>query len=311
VLRKTELGQGIPVSNPGGIVFPDWGKAPLADMSVLDSALMFADRISTSPIMGGSTQARNAPRTARGTLALLSEGNLRVDILVSIIQREGLPEVMRQIAGLYSAYLPDEKHFYVTGRDKIRRPEIMARKMIRGQFEFTFKGNSTNTNPEIQRTLAQIRYQVAMTNPLYANDPIKMRELLRDLLMALSDPTADVERILPNLPGMGAEPHAPMTQKDELTMMRMRQPVAVLATDNDLQHLQEIDKLKNSPAIEQWDDVAIALLAQHEIAHLQQQQRKVQQAQVAAANAGGGGEQNLSPGRVSEGSLGDLEGAVQ
>ena len=290
-LTRLAPGDMIPTPDPAGIVFPSWGTAPLADMQIMDVALAFADRIGVPPQFGGSNQSTNAPRTARGTLALLSEGNLKIDVLIGLAQREGFQDLMQQLFGLYSVYMSDEKHFWATGRDRVRRPEMISRRLMRGNYEFRFRGNTVNTNPEVQRTLSQIRYQVASTNPLYQQDPVKFRELLRDFLEAHSDGTS-VERILPDLPGMGPELHPPMSQKDENTAIRLHRPITIHPADNHLQHIAEIDALAASPILDTMDDVAITMLFQHRIAHEQAMARAQQVQRLAepgAQSSDGGG----------------------
>jgi len=283
-------------------VFPSWGTAPLADMQIMDVALSFADRIGVPPQFGGANTS-GSPRTARGTLAIMSEGNLKIDVLIGLAQREGFQELMQQLFGLYSVNMSDEKHFWATGRDRVRRPEMISRRLMRGRYEFRFRGNTVNTNPEVQRTLSQIRYQVASTNPLYAQDPVKFRELLRDFLEAHSDGTS-VERILPDLPGMGAESHPPMPQKDENTAIRLHRPVSVHPADNHLQHIADIDALAASPVFESMDDVAITMLFQHRVGHVQALQRQQQMQSLAepgmqgqgggdGGNSAGGAEQSV------------------
>jgi hypothetical protein len=300
-VRRLRPGDMVPTPDPGGVVFPDWGKAPLSDLTIMESMMMFADRLGTSPLSGGNTQFRNAPRTARGTMALISEGNLKIDVLITMAQKEGFAELLHQLFGLYSTFMPDEKYFWATGHSRKRTPEVAARKMMRGKFIFTFKGNTVNTNPEVQRTLAQMRYQVAATNPLYSQDPVKFRELLRDFLSAHSDGTS-VERILPDLPGQGAESHPPMPQAHENMAMRNHQPVDALWSDNDLQHMSEIQTLYHSPEFDYYDEVAVALVAQHYTSHQQNAARKQQMAALNQQTAGGG-EQSVG--------LGGLEGGVQ
>ena len=301
-------GDMIPSPDPSGIVFPSWGVDPLRDMAIMDVALSMADRVGVSPLTGGSTNTPNAPRTARGTLALISEGNLKVDIIVSLAQKEGFQELMQQLFGLYSVFMPDEKYFWATGGDRKKRPELMSRRLMRGRFQFRFRGNTVNTNPEVQRTLSQIRYQVASTNPLYQSDPVKFRELLRDFLDAHSDGTS-VERILPDLPGMGPESHPPMDQKQEITAMRLHQMVPPLNSDDHLQHMADIDAFVANPAFEQLDEVAVSFIAQHYQAHKQMYQRAQQQAQVQAISAGGG-EQSVGSEMMDVG-MGQFEGGVQ
>jgi hypothetical protein len=271
-------------------------------MNILNTILSFADRVGSSPMNGG-VQAGNSPRTARGTLALISEGNLKIDILIETAQKEGFEELMQQLFGMYESFMPDEKYFWATGKDRKRTPEMMSRKLMRGRFQFRFVGNSVNTNPEVKRTLAQILYQVASTNQLYTQDPVKFRELLRYFIMA-HDANA-VERILPDLPGMGAETHPPMDQDEEIMAMRLHRQVDVLASDNDMQHMAEIDAFTRTQVFEQLDEVTVTLIAQHYSAHEQNSARKQQMS--ALQSAGGAGQ---SQRQMADMGLGNLEGGV-
>jgi len=297
----------IPTNDTSSVVFPTWGSQPLANMNVIDSVLLFADRVSVSPFSGGNTQVRNAPRTARGTLALISEGNIKTDLLVAMAQREGWTELMYQITGLYREFLTDEKHFWATGRDRKRYADLIAPKHLKGKFEFTFSGNTTNTNPEVQRTLSQLRYQVAATNPLYVNSPLRFRELLRDFLLSHSEGT-NVENLLPELPQSGVESHAPMNQKDELTILRMGRPVDILQSDNDPQHIDTIDRFMADPvATASMPQIAVGFIIEHRRRHIVQMNQKMQMAAIQQNNSGGasagGGEQSVA--------LGNLEGGIQ
>jgi hypothetical protein len=301
-------GDMIPSPDPGGIVFPSWGTTPLSDLTIMNQILAFTDRIGTSPMLGGN-QDSSAPRTARGTLALISEGNLKVDTLIDMAQKEGFTELMRQLFGLYSTFMPDEKYFYSTGHDKRFVPEMISRRLMRGNYQFKFRGNTVNTNPEVQRTLSQIRYQVASLDPLYLQDPVKRRELLRDFLSAHTE-GGNVDRILPDLPGGGAEPHMPMSQQQENISMRLHRPVEVLDTDNHLDHIAEIDSETNGPDFDNWDPVAVALLAMHKNAHVQKLARANQVASLqpmgGSAPGGPGGGQR----QMADMGLGNLEGGV-
>ena len=304
-LQNIPPGTLIPTSDINSVVFPSWGTTPLANSNVIESVLLFADRISVSPFSGGNTQVRNAPRTARGTLALISEGNVKTDLLVAMAQREGWQELMFQLAGLYSENLTSEKYFWATGRDKKDYTELIAPQQVRGKYEFAFTGNTTNTNPEVQRTLAQIRYQVGVANPLYQFDLPKLKALLRNFYENFSENT-NIDEYLPDIPGDGSQIHPPMSQKDELTVMRLGRPIDPLLVDNHAEHIEVIDKFMANPeATAGLPPMAVSFIADHRRRHvmmmqIQQQQAALQQQQGTQT---GGGEQSAN--------LAQFEGGVQ
>ncbi len=305
-LKNIPPGTGIPVHDPGAVTIPQWTQTPLANMSMLESVMMFADRITgLSPMSSGSSQMRNAPRTARGTLALISEGNVKTDIIVKMAQEEGWTELMVQLFGLYERYLSGEKWFWVIGADKTRHPASIMPKMLRGRFEYIWQGNTTNSNPEVQRTLAQLRYNTAVANPLYQYDMVAMRELLRDFLMHFSEGT-NPDTILPNLPGQGTASHMPMSQKDENVSMNHGIIIEPLMTDNHQQHIADLDAAVAGAAFEQLPQHVVSLYATHKQRHMQMMADAAAQQRVAQLNSRGGAEQSVPQGDA----MATMEGGV-
>ena len=306
ILTGVQPGQGIPIQDPNGIVFPRFAQEPLANLSAMDSLLLFADRLTVSPMSMGSPQVRNAPRTARGTLALLSEGNVRTDVLVTRFQKTGWSELMAQIMGLYQRWTPDEKWYYVTGQQQPRRVRPAD---IRGRFEYSFTGNTVNTNREVLRTLAQVRYNTIMTHPDMAQDPFARREALRDFLRHWSE-GVDIDRLIPSMPGTGAYQHPPMTQKNENQALVMGFPVDILPTDNHAEHLQVMDEFEKSPAFESMTPEAAAGYAHHKRAHLQAlQSQMTQQTMVVGPGQGNNVPQGMT--QAGGNDMNALEGGVQ
>lgn len=271
ILTGIKPGQGVPIQDPNGVVFPQFAQQPLANLGAMDSLLLFGDRVTVSPMTMGSPQVRNAPRTARGTLALLSEGNVRTDVLVTRFQKTGWAELMHNLMGLYQRWTPDEKWYYVTGQQNPRRVRPAD---IRGRFEYSFTGNTVNTNREVLRSLAQVRYNTIMTHPDMAQDPFARREALRDFLRHWSE-GVDINRLIPQMPGMGAYTHPPMQQRDENQSLARGIPVDVLPTDDDTAHLREMDQFEKSAAFESMSPEATVVYAMHKRQHAQQMQTKM------------------------------------
>jgi hypothetical protein len=220
ILSDIQPGEGIPVSDVNAVFFPKFPQEPLANLSAVDSMLLFADRLTISPQASGSNQTRNAPRTARGTLALLSESGIKTDVVITGLQKGGWKEVFHQIHKLYHAFGDQSKWFKVTGEKDPRRitPEEM-----RGHFDYTFHGNSVNTNREVLRSIAQVRYSTLIVNPLYSQDMNAMLALTADFLRHFGE-GSDPDKLMPKLPGMGGT-HAPMNQRTENQIMAAGRPL--------------------------------------------------------------------------------------
>jgi hypothetical protein len=299
VIRGVKPGEGIPIAERGAIEFPQWTQQPLANLSAMDSILLFADRLTLSPQAAGSSQVRNAPRTARGTLALLSEGAVKTDMIITAAQRGGWRELIHQIHALYAHYGSDEKWFQSTGTMKRDR---ITTKELRGRFDYRFSGNSVNTNREVMRSIAQIRWQMFAGDPQLLQDPEARLELMRNTMEHFSE-GIDVSRVMPRSPSAGGS-HPPLDQATETRMILQGVPVEALLLDNHTEHIAELDRLSGTKEFEQLDQWQVAMLAQHKQQHVQM--LLSQQAQGGLAGGPGAGAVNNVPT-----DLGDLEGGVQ
>lgn len=279
VLSNIEYGEGIPIADPQGIVFPQFPQTPLANLSTMDTLLLFADRLTISPQSVGSSQVRNSPRTARGTLALLSEAGVKTDILITAMQNGGWRELIHQTHSLYEAFGPDEKWFYVTGQAK---PHRITNKELRGRYEYTFSGNTTNTNPEVMRMHSQVRYTTLAAEPMYMQDMTARQYLIKDFLRWNGE-GIDIDRATPQIPGQGGT-HPPMDQGTELQIMR-HLPLDVLPMDDDASHMQIIDQYRQSKEFEMLTEWQISLVASHYNQHAQQLVGKQQQGPIQAGGA--------------------------
>ena len=290
-------GQGIPIGDPAGVIFPRFAQEPLANLSAMDSLLLFADRLTLSPQSVGSSQVRNAPRTARGTLALLSEAGVKVDGFIMAAQKGGWRELIHQIHALYAEFGPDEKFFQIVGEDAWRG---IKREDLRGRFNYKFSGNTVNTNREVMRTIAQVRLTTLIGLPLYQTDLQAQQRLIRNFLQHF-DEGANIDELVPAMPGGGGGPHPPMNQKTELELMMQGQQVSVLPLDQHAEHMQIIQKFIGGRRFADASPEMVANIA----AHFQEHAQLLVQQQT---RTGGPGQGNNVP--VGAG-LGNLEGGVQ
>ena len=127
-------------------------------------------------------------------MALLGESHVKTDMLITRLQRGAWTELMEQLFGLYQEFCPDEKWYYVT-RNNQRQRQRISRQMLRGRYEFTFKGNTVNTNRQFMQTMAQVRLNTGMSLPDTATDPLVRENLWKDFLKHWGD-GADISRDL-------------------------------------------------------------------------------------------------------------------
>jgi len=298
VLSNLEPGQGIPIADPNGLVFPKFPQQPLANLSAMDSLLLFADRLTVSPQAAGSNQTRNAPRTARGTLALLSEAGIKTDLFITGAQRGGWREVCHQIHGLEAFFGDEEKFYYVTGE---HRAQKITQKELAGRFMYTFSGNSVNTNREVMRNIAQVRFATLAPDPLMMQDLQARQELIKDFLSHFGE-GVDTEKITPRVPGQSGQ-RSPLPAKTGVTMMKQGQKLDAHPMENHEEYIAHIDQLRNSKAFELLSPDAVAALAYNYGQHTAMLQQQMQQA--------GGPPQGAGAGNQIPVELGDMEGGVQ
>lgn len=296
ILSNIQPGQLIPVSDINAISFPSFPQQPLANLQEMDTLLVFADRLTIAPQSGGSSQVRNNPRTARGQLALLSEASVKTDMMITGFQKTGWPELMNQIHALYHHFGPEEKYFYVTGTTKQQK---ITQEQLRGRYEYSFSGNTTNTNREVQRIMLQQLAGMVLPDPLLGMDMNARQDIITAMYKLFGQ---GLKLRTPKLPGQGATNRLPASQQDELRMMQSGIPVDALPTDNDAEHLGVINKFMGAKEAEKWEEWQIGLVAAHAIQHQRQLSLKQAQGQLDA----GGSQANNTPQQ-----LGDLEGGVQ
>lgn len=298
ILKNIAPGQGIPLGDVNGLVFPSFPQQPLANLSAVDSMLLFADRLTLSPQATGSSQARNSPRTARGTLALLSEGNVKTDMTITAAQRGGWRELIHQIHALESRFGEEEKWFHVIGETKPRR---ITQAEMRGRFMYRFSGNSVNTNREVMRTIAQVRFNTLAGDPMYMQDLQARQHLIKDFLRHFGEGT-NVDVLLPKIPGQSGT-RLPMDPRTAIRIIMAGQTVNAVPMEDHAAYVDFISRFSQTKEFDNMPEYQAALIGNL----LQQHQQLLLQQQQQGGVAGGPGAGNNVP---QGGELGDLEGGV-
>lgn len=280
VLSGIKPGEWLPVGDVNAIKFPDFAQEPLQMFHAsFDTLLGYADSLTFSPTVAGNTNFRNAPRTARGTLAMMDASEEKLSSLVEKSQATSWKEMVRQVASLYAAYIGIDKWYRVTGEAETRR---ISPRELRQNWQFEYTGSLTSVNREVQQALAERRYMALRVDPLYQQDPKAHQALVDDYLQHMTT-GKDHKSMVPQLAGEGGYPHPPMTQKQELRILTEGQMVEVLPIDDHEQHLQVLEKFIMSDAFEAIPSYAVAVIRHH----LNQHQKAAASAQQTQAQGGG------------------------
>lgn len=114
----------------------------------------------------------NAPRTARGTLAIIGESNI-VQEFHLLLAQETLAEVLHQLDGLIEQHVPPEVRFSITGKEE----RVLRREAFRTRVRYFLSGNTVNTNPQVRMQIAQFLNEILAGHPFMTGQFIQMPEM--------------------------------------------------------------------------------------------------------------------------------------
>jgi hypothetical protein len=222
-------------------------------------------------------------------------------------------ELTEQLFGLYKDFCPDEKWYYVTRKDDVI-PKRMSKEQLRGRYEFSFTGNTINTNREALRNQAQIRFATLITLPDYQMDPEARNALIENFLDHWGD-GSDKRRLLPALPGQGSFDHPPIGQQEENHILEQGIPLMALPTDNHADHLRHMASFENSKPFDLMEPHAVGVWVAHKRQHQVYLEQQMRQSMISGQGAQGVMANNVPTGESMGNSgtgagLGTLEGGV-
>jgi hypothetical protein len=239
--------------------------------------------------LGRQSDRPNAPRTARQTVALLEEGNVRLSLDATVL-REDMALVLAHFWDLEYMFSPEQTFFRVTEEDADglfpvnNGASILTLEDRDGRYDFRLKFANSVWSKEANKEQALARYQLDLQNPLIAQNPQALWQTTKDAHEALGDP--NFEQIVPKPPA----PDLPVDPKDEYVKLLHGEPIQVNPLDNDqlhlIRHMQDLKKGETDP---NKDPDAIQKLIVHYHEHIAQlQQKKMQQAVIEQAVAAAG-----------------------
>jgi len=181
----------------GDMAEAEWWQPPDAPQSSFQEEAGLVDY--AERIFGVSEQKVGRTEAGRKTLGEVeiveAQGNVRFDDMVNTVQGVtdfeggwGLREVAYQLMGLTVQFEDDEKVFRVLSKEgdlrfeKLRKPESIEEAI--GAYDYIPQGNTMTSNRVRQRQEAGMLYEALMQNPLVINDPRRVWQITRKLLLA-------------------------------------------------------------------------------------------------------------------------------
>jgi hypothetical protein len=237
--------------------------------------------------LGRASDRPNAPKTARQTVALLEEGNVRISLDTKVLQ-EDMALVLQHFWQLEWAFSPPQTFFRVTEDDAnglfpVKDGGAWITEEDRdGRYDFRLKFANSVWSREAGKEKTLARYQIDMQNPLIIQNPAALWEITNEVHSALGDD--NFASLVPKPPA----PDAPCDPKQEWSRLQEgEQDVHVNPQDNDqlhmIRHMRDIQSAQGDPAC---DKQALQMLIAHYMQHVEQlQQKKIVQAVAEHAMA--------------------------
>lgn len=289
-----EPGKAVAVDDPNGVKVVELRgdlQYPLANEQLL---LGYGERITgiSDMNMGRAADRPNAPKTARATIALLEEGDVRASLDTAVL-REDWGEIIQHFWSLDCMYAPKQLFFRVAEDDSDglsleRGGATLTEEDRFGQYDFDLKFATNVWSREQTKQNQLALYQIDLQNPLVLNNPRALWHVLAKVHECFGDDRfAD---LVPEPP----DPGMPVDPKEEWTRLLQGEEIHCNPLDNDQLHImvhnKQIEAAQQAPNV---DEQALNDLIAHVIEHTTQLQQKKLMAELtsrlSASIAGGTG----------------------
>lgn len=280
-----EPGQSVACDDPNGVKVVSLS-ADLSYTQMKEQAVLgYAERVTgqTDMNVGRAVDRPNAPRTARQTMALLGEGDIRASLEMTAL-REDWGEILTHFWELYQEYAPEKLFFRVTEEDADglfdtrKGAAYMTAQELGSRYDFVLKFATSAASKEVNKQNQLALYQIDLQNPLIIQNPRALWMLLNKVHKAFGDDRfAD---LVPEPPDLGL----PKNPREEWTMALQGKEIHVNPMDNDQLHLLDHNKrIQDARQDPERDEDAFRAMVLHAMEHVQQmQQKKLMQQMVAS-----------------------------
>lgn len=270
-----------PLDNPGSDFAPYVPVSSTRDaINVENFLLAFAEDLSISTFtMGRGSDRPNAPRTARGTLALLQQDAIKLDYINSRITPV-LTEICKKVLNVLRVNAPETEEFRSIGTNALK---TVRKEDLHHNYDFYWELDSVSSNKEIRRQYAATALEAIL--PLAQMPPEALapgaRLLGRRFLEFLD--FKNPEEILPAPPGFD---RLPINQEDEIIAMIQGINIVPIMADDHMQHIQIMDAFEVSDEFGMVTSEWVKnVWKPHKEAHLRF--LRIQQQQIQAMGGGG------------------------
>jgi hypothetical protein len=195
----------------------------------------------TDQNMGRTQDRPNAPRTARQSLALLEEGDVRASLDTSVL-REHWGEIVTHWWELEQMYGSPNTFFRVTEQDAgglfpvARGGATMDETDMAGSYDFDLRFATSAASKEQNKQNQLALYQIDLQNPLVVNNPKALWLVLDKIHKAFGDDR--FSDVIPEPPDIGM----PLKPVEEWTRALEHEDLNVNPLDNDQFHIADHER---------------------------------------------------------------------
>ena len=160
-------------------------------------------------MMGRETASRP---TARGTLAVISQGEQKFSLLARRVQ-ETVCAIVTQIKQTYEENMPPDLQTRILGKDGNPKFKYLSPENIAGQYDCKMTLDLTAGDASAERELSTIVYQTMIMSPLVQQNPAFLWEISSGFLKGMG--RKNVEQII------GPKPQTTLTEDDADDLFKM------------------------------------------------------------------------------------------
>lgn len=213
--------------------------------------------------------------TARGTMAIIQQGEVRFNILGKRVQGS-ISRALNKILRQYQEKIPPGLAMRVLGPDGEQLfPENIAPEDLAGNYDSYLVLDATGGSKDVDRKIKATAYEYLIQNPLVAQNPSGLWQLTADVMKSLGYTT--VEQVIGEKPV--ASPTARLVQEENYLAMQGR-PIKISDQDNVMEHLMGHMAFRNSIEFAMMPPEYVAAFDEHIAQTKLQMTRAVMQQQL-------------------------------
>lgn len=234
---------GIPLDDPrGDIVFPDYNPSRLSVSFQEEGIIMdLIEKLTylTPAALGRETAQRP---TARGTLAVIAQGEQKFALLGARAQRI-FTDLITQTRQYYEENLPPGTQERVLGPNQSPIWGQLSPEMIAGQYDATMELDLSSGDIAFEKQADQLIFQTMVQDPYVNQNPAFAWEIRANYLMSFGK--KDIEKIIGPKPDMTVDEG---DVDDENLMFVQETPVKIDPQDDHLAHINGHQQFKRENA---------------------------------------------------------------